>query len=85
MFRRLTAPEPPREEPVVSGADVLAAAGLAFTFTAKAGIGLAGMAGHGYVIRKVLFNLCMETTPRSLQAAALPAWVALLLKGSTVA
>ena len=38
----------------VDGADIAAAAGVAFTFVTKAGVGLSGMTGRGFVLRKVL-------------------------------
>jgi len=37
----------------VSGAEIAAAPGVAFTFVTKAGVGLSGMAGRGFVLRKV--------------------------------
>ena len=43
---------------VVTGIDVMAAAGVAFTFVSKGGVGLSVMAGHGFVIRKVIISCC---------------------------
>ena len=37
---------------LVTGADVLGAEGLAFTFVSKAGAVVSGMVGHGFVFRK---------------------------------
>jgi hypothetical protein len=37
---------------LVTGADVLDAEGLAFTFVSKAGALVSGMVGHGFVFRK---------------------------------
>ena len=44
---------------------VLAAAGLAFTFVTKTGVGLSVLGGHGFVIRKARtachFTICQRT------------------------
>ena len=37
----------------ISGAEIAAAPGVAFTFVTKAGVGLSGMTGRGFVLRKV--------------------------------
>ena len=51
VFRQVTFPS--NSMGLVTGIDAMAAAGLAFTFVAKGGVGLSVMAGHGFVIRKV--------------------------------
>jgi hypothetical protein len=48
----------------VVGDDIGNAAGVAFTFTTKAGIGLSGMTGRGFVLRKVTeagSGVCCQT------------------------
>ena len=52
MFRQLMFPG--SSSGVVTGIDVMASAGVAFTFVSKGGVGLSVMAGHGFVIRKVI-------------------------------
>ena len=52
VFRKLTNPLSPGGIPLVTGIEVLGAEGLAFTFVQKAGIGVYGMGGHGFVVRK---------------------------------
>ncbi len=37
----------------ISGAETAAAPGIACTFVTKAGVGLSGMTGRGFVLRKV--------------------------------
>ena len=48
---------------LVTGADVLAAEGLAFTFVAKGGVVLSAMSGHGFVIRKARGGGLSEPLP----------------------
>ncbi len=48
---------------LVTGADVLAAEGLAFTFVAKGGVVLSAMSGHGFVIRKARRGSLSEPPP----------------------
>ena len=41
--------------------DIINAAGVAFTFTTKGGIGLSGMSGRGFVLRKVIVvEVCVK-------------------------
>lgn len=52
VFRKLANPLAAGAMPMVTGLEILAAEGIAFTFVQKAGAGLYGMGGHGFVIRK---------------------------------
>ena len=50
------------------GGQVMAAAGIAFAFVKKGGLGIAGMRGHGFVIRKVC-NPLLQPASSTKQAA----------------
>ena len=59
----------------MTGADVLAAEGLAFTFVGKGGVVLSAISGHGFVIRKVLKRCLHAATVGSVTRLEQQAWL----------